>query len=115
MGEEGAIVDGPGRAASEPATADAVDDSWLDDDGRDHGAEPTPALASAMWWCIAAGVMLLLPRQWASAGVAFAIGTVLAILKRRKYPPTPKKKMNGKAGTEGTSTEKKPPRASADP
>lgn len=117
MGEEGAIVESPVSEAAEPAEAAPPDDGWLDDDGRDHGAEPTPALASAVWWCIAAGVMLLLPRQWASAGIAFAIAAVLALLKRRKYPPAPKEKNDEKAKKETkapASEEQKAPRAGDD-
>ena len=115
MGEEGAIVESPVGAA-EPTGPDAAvdrDDSWLDDDGRDHGGEPSPALASAVWWCIGAGVMLLLPRQWASAGIAFSIAAVLALLKRRKYPPAPKKK-RGQERAEGGADDEKAPRAVAD-
>jgi len=87
VGEEGAIVEGAVEKVPEP---DDVDDRWLDDDGRDSGLEPTPALGSAVWWCVSAGVMLLLPRQWASAGIAFGIAGVLALVKRRRYPPAKK-------------------------
>lgn len=72
------------------------DDSWLEDDGRDGGKDDTPALESAVWWCVAAGIMLLLPRQWASAGMAFALAAILFVIKRVKHGPS---KKDDKGGT----------------
>lgn len=39
-----------------------------------HGA---PYLKALAWWLTAAGILLLLPRQWPSAGIAFALGGLL--------------------------------------
>lgn len=52
------------------------------DDGRDG----PPLIVMASGWFFGAGVLLLLPRQWVSAGAAIAIGVVLSLVARRRAP-----------------------------
>jgi hypothetical protein len=53
----------------------------MEPDGRDG----PPLLVMASRWFFAVGVMLLLPRQWVSAGAALAIGALLAAIARRRH------------------------------
>ncbi len=52
------------------------------DDGRDG----PPFLATLSSILLAAGGVLLLPRQFVSAGIAFALGLVLRAVHRRRHP-----------------------------
>lgn len=57
------------------------------------GTHGSPYLKAAAWWLIGAGVLLLLPRQWPSAGIAFGLGlllhTVVAWRRRDAEPHVP--------------------------
>lgn len=53
------------------------------DDGRD--GPPFVATLSSIF--LTAGGVLLLPRQFVSAGIAFALGMGLRAVHRRRHPP----------------------------
>jgi hypothetical protein len=39
-------------------------------------------LENARWWLLATGLMLMLPRQWPSVGIAFALGLLCHLVVR---------------------------------
>lgn len=51
-------------------------------------APSEPSYVEAVrWWLVAAGIMLMLPRQWPSAGIAFLLALVChAVVRRRRRP-----------------------------
>ena len=53
------------------------------ENGVDDGRDGPPLLVMAARWFFAAGVMLILPRQWVSAGIALALGGLLYLFARR--------------------------------
>ncbi len=56
---------------------------------RDEGAGRPPWLGTIGAWFLAAGVLLLLPRQWIPAGAAFLIGIVLSVWASSRGPQAP--------------------------
>lgn len=59
-----------------------IDATKSTDDGRDG----PPFLATLSSILFAAGGVLLLPRQFASAGIAFGLGLAFWALYRRRHP-----------------------------
>jgi hypothetical protein len=55
-----------------------------DDDAPNDGLGGPPWLPEIGKWFLAAGVMLLLPRQWVPAGVALLTGVVLSYVEYRR-------------------------------
>jgi hypothetical protein len=46
-------------------------------DEPDDGRNGSPFLAAASAWCFGASLLLLLPRQWVSAGIALGLSLIL--------------------------------------
>ncbi len=54
------------------------------EDDDPTGAGGPPYLQALAWWLTASGVLLLLPRQWAAAGIAFGLGGLSHVAARRR-------------------------------
>jgi hypothetical protein len=72
------------EAADVEAAAPDSDDRWLDDDAADGGPENATVLGSLTWVLVAGGIMLMLPRQWASAGMSFVLALIVAAFEWRR-------------------------------